>query len=86
VEGNDDGINGTGGVLGSIEVVKISNILSSGRTYSDYQVPVTSGEASAINVSWRNNLLAVVGSINNPATVNWYLLSTIHSVINKCAY
>jgi autotransporter-associated beta strand protein len=75
VEGNDDGINGQGGTPGTIEVLKISNILSGSPTYTDYQVSTTSGGASVINVSWRNNLLAVTG-FGPAGGVNWFLLST----------
>jgi len=73
VEANSDGANGMGGTSGVIEVVAISNILSSSRTYTDYQVGADTVDISAFNTSWRNNQLAVVGP---SGTVNWYLLNT----------
>ncbi|HEY2082456.1 MAG TPA: Ig-like domain-containing protein [Verrucomicrobiae bacterium] len=76
VEGNSDGANGTGGTFGVIEVVAVSNILSS-PTYTDYQVPLGGPiqSASVFNTSWRSNQLAVVGPVD-PGVVRWYLLDT----------
>jgi autotransporter-associated beta strand protein len=75
VEGNDDGVNGQGGTVGTIEVLAISNILSGTPTYTDYEVPANNTGASVINVAWRNNLLAVTG-FGPAGGVNWYLIST----------
>ena len=73
VEGNSDGVNGQGGVGGDIEIVAVSNILTT-PTYTDYQVASGLGSVDVFNVSWRNNLLGVVGGNGNG--VSWQLLST----------
>ena len=80
VEGNSDGANGTGGTFGVLEVVAISNILSS-PTYTDYQVPLGGPiqAASVINTSWRNNQLAAIGTLD-PGMARWYLLDTSSGV------
>jgi hypothetical protein len=80
VEGNSDGANGTGGTYGVIEVVAVSNILSS-PTYTDFQVPLGGPiqSASVFNASWRSNQLAVVGPVD-PGVVRWYLLDTSSGV------
>ena len=75
VEGNDDGVNGQGGTVGTIEVLAISNILSGTPTYTDYEVPANNTGASVINVAWRYDLLAVTG-FGPAGGVNWYLIST----------
>jgi hypothetical protein len=80
VEGNSDGANGTGGTFGMLEVVAVSNILSS-PTFTDYQIlpdgPIAA--ASVFNTSWRNNQLAAVGPLD-PGMVRWYLLDTSSGV------
>ncbi|HEX4644423.1 MAG TPA: hypothetical protein VH598_02330, partial [Verrucomicrobiae bacterium] len=80
VEGNSDGANGTGGTFGVLEVVAISNILSS-PTYTDYQVPLGGPiqAASVINTAWRSNQLAAAGTLD-PGMVRWYLLDTSSGV------
>lgn len=78
VEGNDDGVNGQGGTVGTISVLQISNILST-PSYKDFEVLANSTGVSVINVSWRNNLLGVTGFGPN-GNVNWYLLSTSNNV------
>ena len=75
VEGNDDGVNGQGGTVGTIEVLQVSNILGGTPTYTDYEVPANTNGASVINVAWRKNLLAVTG-FGPAGGVNWFLLST----------
>jgi len=74
VEGNDDGVNGQGGTVGTISVLQISNILST-PIYKDYEVLANSTGVSVINVAWRNNLLGVTG-FGPAGGVNWFLLST----------
>ena len=75
VEANSDGANWTGGTLGTLEILKVSNIAGT-PTYTDYQVSANSQEASAIHTTWRNNQLAVIGTVGGSAVVQWYLLNT----------
>lgn len=78
VEGNSDGVNGQGGIGGNIEVVKISNILSGSPTYADYQVSTGTSSVEVFNVTWRNNLLGLIGG-SAGGGVTWYLLSTTNT-------
>jgi hypothetical protein len=76
VEGNGDGVNGTGGTSGNLEVVKVTSITSGSPVFTDYQISVNNVETSVINTSWRNNQLAAIGTVGGSASIQWYLLNT----------
>lgn len=76
VEGNGDGANGTGGSAGWLEIVKVANITSGSRTFTDYQVQINDVETSVIGTAWRNNQLAAIGTVGGASSVAWYLLNT----------
>jgi hypothetical protein len=80
VSGNDDGVNGQGITAGTLEIVKVQNITSASRTFSDYSIQVNSDHTSVINTSWRSKQLVATGTMvpsgQTQTKASWYLLDT----------